>query len=144
MFLKTLSGRFLLLTIAFVMLAEVMIFVPSVARFREGYLRERLERSQIASLTLLSSPDLMVPDELRYELLANAEVLNIVLRRDAVRELVLSSPIPHPVDLVVDLRNMSPWTLIWDAYDTIINGNDRIIVVMGEPVKGGGVLIELL
>ena len=142
MFLKTLSGRFLLLTIAFVMLAEVMIFVPSVARFREGYLRERLERSQIASLTLLSSPDLMVPDELRYELLANAEVLNIVLRRDAVRELVLSSPIPHPVDLVVDLRTTSPWTLIWDAYDTIINGNDRIIVVMGEPVKGGGVLIE--
>lgn len=42
MFLKTLSGRFLLLTIAFVMLAEVMIFVPSVARFREDYLRERL------------------------------------------------------------------------------------------------------
>ena len=101
MFLKTLSGRFLLLTIAFVMLAEVMIFVPSVARFREDYLRERLERSQIASLTLLSSPDFMVPDELRYELLANAEVLNIVLRRDAVRELILSSPIPHPVDLVV-------------------------------------------
>ena len=122
MFLKTLSGRFLLLTIAFVMLAEVMIFVPSVARFREDYLRERLERSQIASLTLLSSPDFMVPDELRYELLANAEVLNIVLRRDAVRELILSSPIPHPVDLVVDLRAMSPWTLIWDAYDTIING----------------------
>ena len=57
MFLKTLSGRFLLLTIIFVMLAEVMIFVPSVARFREDYLRERLERSQIASLTLLAAPD---------------------------------------------------------------------------------------
>jgi len=33
--LNTLSGRFLILTIVFVMLAEVFIFVPSVARFRE-------------------------------------------------------------------------------------------------------------
>ena len=36
--LNTLSGRFLILTIGFVMLAEVLIFVPSVARFREAVL----------------------------------------------------------------------------------------------------------
>ena len=53
--INSLSGRFLILTIAFVMLAEVMIFVPSVARFREDYLRTRLERAQIASLVLLMS-----------------------------------------------------------------------------------------
>ena len=35
MFLNSLSGRFLVLTTVFVMLAEVLIFVPSVARFRE-------------------------------------------------------------------------------------------------------------
>jgi signal transduction histidine kinase len=142
MFLKTLSGRFLLLTIIFVMLAEVMIFVPSVARFREDYLRERLERSQIASLTLLASPDDMVSDDLRKELLANADVLNIVLRRDAVRELVLSAPMPHPVDLAIDLRATTPWSLIQGAFDTMVNGSDRVILVTGEPVKGGGVLIE--
>jgi signal transduction histidine kinase len=142
MFLKTLSGRFLLLTIIFVMLAEVMIFVPSVARFREDYLRERLERSQIASLTLLASPDDMVATELRQELLANADVFNIVLRRDEMRELVLASPMPHAVDMVVDLRENTPWSLTRGAYDTLMNGTDRVILVMGEPVKGGGVLIE--
>ncbi len=46
--LNSLSGRFLILTAVFVMLAEVMIFVPSVARFRQDYLNSRLERSQIA------------------------------------------------------------------------------------------------
>lgn len=142
MFLKTLSGRFLLLTIIFVMLAEVMILVPSVARFREDYLRERLERSQIASLTLLASPDDMVASELRAELLANADVFNIVLRRDEMRELVLASPMPHAVDMVVDLRKNTPWSLTRDAFDTLINGSDRVILVLGEPVKGGGVLIE--
>jgi signal transduction histidine kinase len=142
MFLKTLSGRFLLLTIIFVMLAEVMIFVPSVARFREDYLRERLERSQIASLTLLAAPDDMVATELRQELLANADVFNIVLRRDEMRELVLASPMPHAVDMVVDLRETTPWSLTRGAYETLMNGADRVILVMGEPVKGGGVLIE--
>ncbi|MEM6440400.1 MAG: sensor histidine kinase, partial [Pseudomonadota bacterium] len=46
--IRSLSGRLLLLTLIFVMLAEVLIFVPSVARYRESYLMERLERAQIA------------------------------------------------------------------------------------------------
>jgi hypothetical protein len=53
--LNSLSGRFLILTTVFVMIAEVMIFVPSIARFREDYLLDRLERAQIASLALLAS-----------------------------------------------------------------------------------------
>ncbi|GLQ35011.1 ATPase [Amylibacter marinus] len=142
MFLRTLSGRFLLLTIIFVMVAEVMIFVPSVARFREDYLRERLERSQIASLTLLAAPDAMISLELQEELLDNAEVLNIVLNRNEMRELVLASPMPAAVDMTVDLRQNGAWTLIRDAFDTLINGSDRVIRVVGAPVKGGGTLIE--
>jgi hypothetical protein len=39
---NTLSGRFFILTVVFVMLAEVLIFVPSVARFRQDYLNARL------------------------------------------------------------------------------------------------------
>ena len=50
--LNSLSGRFLTLTIIFVMLAEILIFVPSIARFREEFLQNRLERAQIASLAL--------------------------------------------------------------------------------------------
>ena len=75
MFLNTLSGRFLILTTLFVMLAEVLIFVPSIARFREDYLLLRLERAQIASLALLANNG-MVSDSLEKELLANAGVQN--------------------------------------------------------------------
>lgn len=143
MFLNTLSGRFLLLTVCFVMLAEVLIFVPSVARFREDYLRAHLERAQIASLAVLAASDESVEARLEQELLDNAGVLNVVLRRDAVRELVLSSPMPMPVDKTVDLRNPSALVLIRDAILRIADPNDRIIRVLGEPVKGGGTLIEV-
>ena len=46
----TLSGRFLILTIVFVMLAEVLIFVPSVSRFRQDYISTRLDLAQLATL----------------------------------------------------------------------------------------------
>ena len=88
--MNSLSGRFLILTVIFVMIAEVLIFVPSVARFREDYLLNRLERAQIASLALLA--DDMLETELEEELLQNAGVFNVVLRRDELRQLVLSSP----------------------------------------------------
>ncbi|HKJ62050.1 MAG TPA: hypothetical protein VKA94_08645, partial [Hyphomicrobiales bacterium] len=45
-----LSTKLLLLTTAFVMLAEVLIFVPSVANFRKNWLMERLAAGQIAAL----------------------------------------------------------------------------------------------
>ena len=140
-FLKTLSGRFLLLTVAFVMLAEVLIFVPSIARYREDFLLLRLEKAQIASLSLLAE-DMLTP-ELEAELLANAGVYNVVLRRDEVRQLALSSPIPAPVHATYDLRFASPIDLIRDALGCLLDPTERVIRVIGEPVQEAGLLIEI-
>lgn len=139
--LNTLSGRFLILTIIFVMLAEVFIFVPSVARFREDYLLQRLERAQIASLAL--EADDMITPALEAELLRNAEVYNVVLRRDEVRQLALSSPIPTPIDATFDMRTPTAMMLIADAMRTLANPQDRIVRVIGSPVRDGGLLIEV-
>ncbi|MBK1636793.1 sensor histidine kinase [Rhodovulum adriaticum] len=142
MVLNSLSGRFLLLTIIFVMLAEVLIFVPSVARFREDFLLSRLERAQIASLALLATDEMIGP-ELEAELLENAGVYNVVLRRDQARELVLSSPIPEPISESHDLRDAGPPRLVADALNRLADPTPRIIRVIGEPVREGGQLIEV-
>ncbi|KIT17603.1 sensor histidine kinase [Jannaschia aquimarina] len=139
--LTSLSGRFLILTVIFVMLAEVLIFVPSIARYRLDYLTERLERAQIASLALLGA-DGMIPEEVELELLENAGVLNVVLRRDAARQLVLSSDLPRPISKTVDLRDPSPVTLITDALTRFFMPGGDIIRVIGEPAQGGGLQIE--
>ena len=141
-FLNSLSGRFLALTVVFVMLAEVLIFVPSVARFRADYLQLRLEKAQIASLALLAS-DGMIEPGLEAELLANAQVLNVVLRRDEVRQLMLSSPIPSEIAATYDLRDGTPFVLIRDALAQLLDGEDRVIRVMGYPVQQAGLLIEV-
>ena len=141
MFLNTLSGRFLILTIVFVMLAEILIFVPSVARFREDYLLLRLERAQIASLVLLA--DDMIDPELEAELLKNAGVFNVVLLRDQVRQLVLSSPMPGAISATYDLRDPGAWELIKDALQGLVQPENRMIRVIGTPVQKAGLLIEV-
>ncbi|MCG7493444.1 HAMP domain-containing sensor histidine kinase [Thalassobius sp. Cn5-15] len=139
--LNTLSGRFLILTIIFVMLAEVMIFVPSIARFREDYLLSRLERAQIASLALLA--DDMISPDLEEELLRNAEVFNVVLRRDEARQLILAAPMPQAISASFDLRDAGAAELIRDAVARLIDPDPKVIRVIGNPVREAGLLIEI-
>ncbi|MDX2482590.1 MAG: HAMP domain-containing sensor histidine kinase [Pseudodonghicola sp.] len=139
--LNTLSGRFLILTTVFVMLAEVLIFVPSIARFRVDYLNDRLERAQIASMALLA--DDMLGTDLEAELLRNAQVLNVVLRRDEMRQLMLSSPIPEPISETYDLRDAGAITLIRDALKRLFTPQNQIVRVIGAPTRDAGRLIEV-
>lgn len=141
MFTNTLSGRFLVLTILFVMLAEVFIFVPSIARFRQDYMINRLERAQIASLALLA--DDMIEADLEAELLKNAGVYNVVLRRDEVRQLALASDMPRPVDDTFDLRDPMASTLIMHAMSRLINPEPEVVRVIGTPAQDAGLLIEI-
>ncbi len=56
MLLNSLSARLLVLTVFFVMLSEVLIFVPSVARFRMTYFENRIAAGELATLALEASP----------------------------------------------------------------------------------------
>jgi signal transduction histidine kinase len=124
-------------------IAEVLIFVPSVARFRADYLQNRLELAQLAALALLATPDEEVAPDLGKELLATAEVLNVVLRRDDVRELMLESPMPPMVDETFDLRDADQMTLMRDALRVLISDRDRIIRVIGRTTHGARSEIEV-
>lgn len=139
--LNSLSGRFLVLTFVFVMLAEVLIFVPSVARFRQDYFLLHLERAQIASLAL--EADDMITSNLEMELLQTAGVYNVVLSRDEIRQLALSKPVDGVIAATYDLRDPSWWVLISDALATLFQREDKIIRVIGTPVGSGGLEIEV-
>jgi signal transduction histidine kinase len=141
-FFNTLSGRFLLLTLAFVMLAEVLIFVPSMARFRADFLLSRLKEAQIAAISQLAADNSLSP-ELEAELLKNVGVYNVVLRRNEVRQLLLSSSIPSPITATFDLREAGPLQLIGDAMAVLVQPDDQVIRVIGNPVQAGGTLIEV-
>jgi signal transduction histidine kinase len=127
-----LSARLLWLTIGFVMLAEVLIFVPSVANFRKNWLMERLAAAQIASLAAQAAASDNVPERLREQLLHRAMVHSLAIRRhDGARVLVLQSPVPGMVAAHYDMRSDDWLTLIGDALYAFVSPADRLIHVIG-------------
>ena len=140
--LNSLSGRFAALTIIFVVLAEVFILVPALSNFRLDFLQSRLERAQIASLAVLAS-DQAIASDLEAELLQNAGVKNVVLRRDDIRMLMLSSQVLETVEENYDLRDTNIWRAMDDALRQLVYRRDHLIRVIGEPVNQAGQLIEI-
>src|SRR6266851_2613273 len=74
-----LSVRILGMVIAAVMIAEILLFLPSIARFRVVYLDQLIESGTLAALALDATPDNMVTEEVKRALLNNARVDTVVL-----------------------------------------------------------------
>lgn len=140
---RGLSGRLLVLTVVTVMIVEIVIFVPSVARFRLDYLTERVTRAEIAAMTVLAAPDQMVSPELEAALLQRAGVYNIVIRHEGMRELVLASPTDMPMLATYDLRDAGIAMLIRDALARMAGPSEGMIRVIYKPAGGMDEAIEV-
>tara|TARA_R110001583_G_scaffold32882_1_gene111514 strand:+ start:13043 stop:14635 length:1593 start_codon:yes stop_codon:yes gene_type:complete len=141
---KSLSARLLFLTIGFVMLAEVFVFAPSVARFRIDWLRAHIDSAYLAALALEATPDQMVSQDMARELLSNAGVEAIVLRRDDRKLLLQRDDMPAKTDHNVDLGEFSVASALSEAFETLIQPHDRMLRVMGMPSMAPTIKIEIL
>lgn len=145
-----LSAKLLILTTLFVMLAEVLIFVPSVANYRNTWLMDRLVAAQLASLAADASPTGDVPVKLRAELLRTAQVKAVALKRNDQRLLVLQSEMPVAIDQTYDLTALRHGGLtarmhsIGDALGVLVSSDDRMLRILGQPSGDAGELIEMV
>jgi signal transduction histidine kinase len=142
-FLSGLSGRLLLLTAVFVLIAEVLIFVPSVANMRLQWLRDRLNTAAAASVVIEGLPDQELPRAVQAETLMATGAKAIVLKKQDASRIVAAADMPPSIDAQYDLSDVSTLTSIYDAFDTLVFGGDRIIRVFG-PVGESSTRIELL
>jgi signal transduction histidine kinase len=132
-----LSSRLLALTILFVMLAEVLIFVPSVANFRDSWLRDRLSAAGTAALVLQAAPDDAIPEDLVKQLLENVGAETIALRIRGTRRLLAVSETPEPVALMFDLRSRAFLRSISESFSVLLSSGEGSIGVIGNPPAGG-------
>lgn len=142
--LSGLSGKLLVLTIFFVLLAEFLIFTPSISRFRLTYLEEHIANAHLAALALESTPDNMVSRELEDQLLFHADAYSITLKHPSRRVLMLSQANLPMVDASYDLREGNVVTWIWDAFDVLLRNDDRVMMVMGKSPKMPDVVVEVI
>lgn len=141
---KSLSAKLLLLTIGFVMLAEVLIYAPSIARMRLVYLQERIAAAHLSILALEATPDNMVSKEMEAELLQHVGAYMVALSRPGAGKLMLMVATPDHLDATYDLREASFFGLIHDAVRTLMAPDGRLLRVIGPSPKDPAVLIEVV
>jgi signal transduction histidine kinase len=141
--LRGLSGKVLLLTIVFVMLGEVLIFLPSIANFRIQWLKGRVAQAEIAALAAEAAPNETLSSDLRGEILRSAGALVISLEKGGSRKLVLRADGDYMIDASFDLRKTMWYDAIRDAFGTLMVGDERVISVIDKPPNMSGDNIEI-
>jgi signal transduction histidine kinase len=134
-----LSWKLLGLTAIFVMVSEVLIYVPSIANYRTSWLTDRLATAASAAV-VLTATDLEVPQEMQDQLLDVVGARAIAIREGNVSRLVppADQQMPVSVDKTVDLRQPSAFGNMIEAIDTLFFGSsDRIIRLLGDSPGGG-------
>jgi signal transduction histidine kinase len=138
-----LSWKLLLLTGLFVMVSGVLIFVPSVANFREAWLGDRLAAAEAAAVVLTASDRTHVPRRVQDDLLASVGAIAIAVRSGEVSRLLATVETPPAVDRTSDLREMRPLMAVVDALDTLFAPRARTLRVIGETSRGATIEIVM-
>lgn len=131
---ESLSARLLIFTIFFVLIAEILIYVPSIANFRENWIEQKIAEANIAILVLEAAPDYIVSRMLTDELLGSTENFSIMRRfNDGMDPQVLRSMEPFEISARFDIRNVSWTDSVKDAFETLIfmNRENYLIEVIG-------------
>lgn len=135
-----LSGKLLLLTVLFVMLAEVFIYVPSIANYRNTWLTDRLTTAGVAA-SVLSETNTIAP-RLQEELLRTTGALAIALVEGERRSLIAMSSLPQDVTMVIDMRGQSAMSAISGSLAVLLRPGDGLMRVIGAGPMSGGRGIE--
>lgn len=143
-FFGGLSFKLLVLTTGFVMLAEVFIYAPSIARYRQTYLTQALSNAHLATLALEASPDDMIGPKLQAALLDHAGAQLIVRRAPGESKRMLMGRSPARIDATFDLRGADFFGLIASAFKTMFSDGNRILRILGPSPKDPNVLIEVV
>ncbi|MBN9044573.1 MAG: HAMP domain-containing histidine kinase [Rhizobiales bacterium] len=126
-----LSSKLLLLIALAVLVAEILIFVPSIANMRIRWLTARLDSIGAVSEVLAANESMDVPRAIQDKVLLATGTKAIALREAGASRMLAMTEVPGKIDQVIDLGNVSEASAIWDAFSTLFTGGDRTLRVYG-------------
>lgn len=138
-----LSGKLLILTIPLAMIAGMLIYVPAIANFHVNRLNDRLAAANTAALVLDAAPLGMVPESLSRQILTSIGARAVAIKMGQQRRMLASADLPPKIDRDIDLRDMSAWSAIMDAFEVMLERGNQAIRVVG-PAPGSAQFIEVV
>ncbi len=128
---RRLNTKLLLLTIGFVLLAEILIFVPSVANFRLNWLQGRLNTAATVSSLLFDEKIAPTQPLVKSDILMALGVKAIIIRAEGRSEIQIMNEMPDEIDAKTNLDTVTAFQSMMDAYSTFAHGGNRTIMFSG-------------
>src|SRR5690606_25428032 len=119
---RGLSTKLLVLTVLFITLAEVLIFLPSLANFRLSWLQERLSTAAAVGIVLVESDLASLSQEVQDDVLVALGAMALAVRDEGSSQLLVAVAMPQQIDLHVDLAGASPLAQMHEALYTLFLG----------------------
>ena len=126
------------------MVAEILIYVPSIANFRLNWLNDRLAAAHTAALVLDAAPSGMVPESLAKQILKSIGARAVAMKMGDQRRLLAASDVPSKIDQDIDMRHMSWWRATIDAFDTLLFCMPGDVIRVVGPAPMGGDFLEII
>ena len=140
----SLSGRLLLLTLLYVMVSEVAIFIPSIGRFYVDQIGQRVETAELAILPFTEPSGDRLSAGLRRQLLIRAGAAAVMLKRADRHDLFLPDEPPTRFDVDVDLRRTAAFAGMFRAIDCLLRDGKRMIHITAATHIQGAETIEVV
>ena len=129
------------------MIAEVLIYVPSIANFRLTWLADRVAVARTVALVLYAKPEeqeAKLPEAEVQEILDNLGAKTVAMKMGNQRRLLAVNDMPHTIHHDVDLRDPSMLRAVWEALDTLFFCSDNDIIRVVGPAPKGGDFVEIV
>jgi signal transduction histidine kinase len=137
----SLPVKLLVITGVFVMIAQILIFLPALASFRVNWLNDRINTALVSAIAADAVPGREVPPALRNQLLRTALVRAIAIRRGGARRVILPPVQEISIDVTYDMRLPGRLAFsdqirlrlvyIGDALDVLGSDGERTMRVIG-------------
>ncbi len=145
-FTSGISFRLIATIILVIMLVEIFIYLPSIANFRQSWLKDRLAVGTVAIRVIDIVPNIRdLPQDFTDRLLDSTKAIALVYKTKGQSQLIKHSKIAMPDSAVTaDLRQKGLFYWIGGALDSLFFGSDRTLRIVGDITKNEDIIIEIL
>jgi len=128
---RGLSTKLWLLTILFVLVAEVFIAIPSIADFSREWMSQRLRTAAAVAIVVMESGPDSLSRQTSNRVLMAAGTQAIAVREEGVSRMLVVSQVPPEVHEHVDLDDLSLLASTRHAFETLLFGGNQVLRVFG-------------
>ena len=140
---ESLTRRLLAVAAGFIVLTEAIVFLPSIATFRQEWLIERFDTGELAVLADRAAPTQIFARGNTQELLRAADIIAVTTGALPNKQVLIGKQ-PVTAPFLIDLERQTFGGAIFDALGTFTAPKGRILAITGRPRSNAAIKLEVV